>query len=128
MAPKVIKFPELQEEKHSIATEFEKISGIPNIIGAIDGTYINIRAPAHKIRSTYVNRLDNVSLTLQAICDARKRFIDVFTGTPSRMHDARVFDTSFISKKLPQICLPQFYIIGDGAYPLMRVYPLRNGF
>lgn len=50
------------------------------MIGAMDGTYINIRCPAGKVRSTYVNRHCGMSLTMQGICDANKFFIDVFLG------------------------------------------------
>ncbi|EEC18881.1 hypothetical protein IscW_ISCW024892, partial [Ixodes scapularis] len=50
------------------------------------------------------NRHHFPSFTLQAVCDRRKRFVDVFTGHPSKVHDGRVFRTSSIAAKLPQIC------------------------
>ena len=50
------------------------------VLGCIDGSYINIRTPAHKIRATYVNRHHGISTTLQGVCDSRKRFLDVFVG------------------------------------------------
>lgn len=77
-----------------------------------------MRTPAHKIKSTYVNRHDMPSITLQTICDHRKLFMDAFTGIPSKIHDARVFKLSFISKKLPNICQRRWHILGDAAYPL----------
>ncbi|XP_067625304.1 putative nuclease HARBI1 [Eurosta solidaginis] len=52
----VIKFPQSEYEKEGIAKNFEAISGFPNVLGCIDGTYISIRAPKLKIRSTYINR------------------------------------------------------------------------
>jgi len=58
------------------------------------------------------------SLTLQAICDAKSRFLDVFTGSPS--HHARVFKLSFISNMLPDICRNEWHILGDAAYPLKK--------
>jgi len=76
---------------------------MPGVIGCIDGSSIPIRTPAHKIKSTYTNRHDIPSITLQAICDYKKRFIDVFTGAPGKIHDARVFALSDISKELPSI-------------------------
>lgn len=88
------------------------------MLGCIDGTFIPLRTPAHKIKSTYVNRHDQPSLTLQGICDSRRRFLDVFTGVPSKIHDARVFKLSFISKNLPNICGNKWHILGDAAYPL----------
>ncbi|CAN8028837.1 unnamed protein product, partial [Ixodes persulcatus] len=50
------------------------------------------------------NRHHFPSFTLQAVCDSRKRFVDVSTGHPSKVHDGRVFRTSSIAAKLPQIC------------------------
>nr|XP_019529758.1 putative nuclease HARBI1 isoform X2 [Aedes albopictus] len=72
----VIRFPESEEEKQQVAAGFKGIAGIDNVIGAIDGCYISIRKPANKIRSTYINRHDMVSITLQGICDSKRRFID----------------------------------------------------
>jgi len=72
-----------------------KIAGFPKVLG-IDCTFIKVRTPAHKIKSTYVNRHDIPSITLQGICDARKRFVNTFTGIPSKIHDARVLKLSDI--------------------------------
>lgn len=85
--------------------------------GAVDSTPITIRTPAHKIKSTYVNRHDITALTLQAICDANLKFIDVFTGIPAKMHDARVFSLSFIRPRIMQMGRI-FYLLGDAAYPI----------
>lgn len=68
------------------------------------------------------------SLTLQAICDADKIFLDVFTGKPSKVHDAHVFKLSFISTMLPETCGDEWHILGDAAYPLKKylITPYRN--
>lgn len=84
--------------------------------GCIDGTSINIRTPAHKIKSTYTNRYDTPSITLQGICDFRKRFIDVFTCATGKIHDCRVFRLSDISLELPRMCGRKYHLIGDSAY------------
>lgn len=87
-----------------------------------------IRTPIHKIKSTYVNRHDMPSLTLQGICDANRMFLDVFTGPPSKVHDARIFKLSFISAMLPDICGDEWHILGDAAYPLKKylITPYRD--
>lgn len=88
------------------------------VLGCIDGTSINVRTPAHKIKSTYVKRHDIPSVTLQGICDYKLRFIDVCIGPPGKIHDARVFKLSFISSDLPHIYGKDYHIIGDNAYNL----------
>lgn len=94
----------------------------------MDGSYISIRTPKHKIRSTYANRHDSVSITLQGICDPQLRFLDVFTGVPSKIHDSRILKLSFIGKKLPCLCAPKYHILGDSAYPLREylLTPFRD--
>lgn len=55
---------------------------------------------------------------MQGMSDARKRFMDVFVGVPSKVHDARVFKLSPISKKLRNICGGIYHVLGDGAYEM----------
>ncbi|VEN35233.1 unnamed protein product [Callosobruchus maculatus] len=118
IAGDIICFPSSRDDKNSLANEFKKVSGFPDVLGCIDSTSIPIRTPANKIKSTYVNRHDIPSIILQGICDYRRRLIDVFVGAPGKVHDARVFKLSFISSKLPQICEGKFHLLGDGAYPI----------
>lgn len=69
-----------------------------------------------------------MSITLQGICDAKLRFLDVFTGVPSKIHDSRVLKLSFIGKELPNVCAPKYYLLGDSAYPLREylLTPFRD--
>lgn len=99
------------------------------MIGCIDGTYINVQTPAHKIKSTYTNRHDIPSITLQGICNANKKFIDVFTGVPGKIHDSRVFSMSFISEKIRTLTNNGYYhLLGDSAYTLREwlITPYRD--
>lgn len=98
------------------------------MLGCIDGTYIPIRTPAHKIKSTYINRHDGTSMTMQGICDSKRRFMDVFTGTPSKIHDARILKMSFIYQEIQHICGHVWHILGDGAYPIQEwlMTPFRD--
>ncbi|XP_065365590.1 putative nuclease HARBI1 [Calliphora vicina] len=128
VAPEAIKFPQTNLEKEVIANEFKKISGFPNILGCIDGSYISVRTPKHKIRSTYANRHDTVSITLQGICDSKLRFLDVYTGVPNKIHDSRILKLSFIGKELPNLCAPKYHLLGDSAYSLREylLTPFRD--
>lgn len=87
------------------------------MLGCIDGTSIHIITPPHKIKSTYyVNRHDIPCITLQGMCDYKRRFIDIFTGIPGKVHDARVCKKSDISKLLPEICDGnKYHILGDST-------------
>ncbi|XP_067207680.1 putative nuclease HARBI1 [Linepithema humile] len=115
----IITFPLTSEEKHTVAENFKKIFGFDRVIGCIDGSYINIRTPAHKSRTTYANRYHTTSIVLQAVCDDRKRFLDVFTGVPGKLHDSRTFKLSFLKQNIEEICENgSFHLLGDSAYPI----------
>ena len=86
-------------------------------VGAIDGCHIRVKPPAAD-GACYFNRKLFHSIQMQAICDHRGRFIDVFVGFTGSVHDSRVLRNS-----------PVFYealyppegrcILGDGGYPCL---------
>ncbi|XP_050056248.1 putative nuclease HARBI1 [Aphis gossypii] len=128
IAPSIIKMPKSDAEKESVAKDFKMIALIPHALGCIDSTSITIRTPKHKVKSTYVNRHDIPAITLQGICDSKKRFLDAFTGPPGKIHDARVLKLSGVLDWLPRLCNEKYYLLGDGAYPLRQwlITPYRN--
>ncbi|XP_039314687.1 putative nuclease HARBI1 [Solenopsis invicta] len=68
IAPQVIHWP-IEGELPLIKEKFKAIAGIDDVIGALDGTYVPIKAPT-KDAQTYRNRKMQYAITLQAICDA----------------------------------------------------------
>ncbi|XP_066585486.1 putative nuclease HARBI1 [Prorops nasuta] len=118
IAPKFIKWP---SEHASIVIEgFKNISSIPNVIGAIDGTHIKIKAPTNDAIS-YINRKGFASLNLQVVCDSTGLFTHCYAGQPGSVHDARVFRNSPVANflNMPEIFFPNgCHIIGDAAYPI----------
>ncbi|KAH8035471.1 hypothetical protein HPB51_005706 [Rhipicephalus microplus] len=115
LGPSGIKFP---ADLENLTSSFEKVSGMPAVIGYIDGSYVKIQCPANKVASTYCNRHLYLSLTLQAVCDHKRRFLDAFTGTSSKIHDSHVFSLSPLSKNIASVCQGRYHILGDAAYPL----------
>ncbi|XP_072163175.1 uncharacterized protein [Diadema setosum] len=112
--------------------------GMPQAVGAIDGTHIPIKAPKENPHD-YYNRKGFYSLVLQAVVDHKCRFTDIYLGWPGCVHDARVLNNSSLYRKAESgTLLPQekqlmsgvhvpLYILGDAAYPLrtwlMKGYP-----
>ena len=68
----IIKWPQANEI-NTIATNFKKSAGIKNVIGAIDGFSIPIKAQTADAHS-YTNRKKIHSITLQAVCDYSMKF------------------------------------------------------
>nr|CAI5828137.1 unnamed protein product [Callosobruchus analis] len=101
----------------------ERSRGIGNVVGAIDGTHIFIKQPVGNAVD-YCNRYQSHSVILQAMCDPRKRFINISVGHPGHMHDARVFRRSSLYQRIVDedepLINPEYHLIGDSAYPLLQ--------
>ena len=121
-----------------IVRGFEHQWGFPQCFGAIDGSHIPIIALKDS-HADYYNRKGFYSIVLQALVDHQYRFLNVYTGWPGSVHDARVLLNSKVYARgeagtlmpshvwtLGGVPVP-VVIIGDPAYPLlpwlMKAYP-----
>lgn len=64
-------------ECHEIAAAFEKKTHVPQLIGAIDGTYIPILPPSNVYRD-FINRKGWSCMILQAVVDDNYRYVQVY--------------------------------------------------
>jgi hypothetical protein len=90
------------------------------VVGAIDGLLVKIRCPWKSevgMPRTFFCRKGFFALSVQAVCDARKRFIFVSMDMPGSTHDARVFTMSALWEAIQLGYISQgFYLLGDAAY------------
>ena len=108
---------------------FKEKSDFPNVVGAIDGSHIRIKAPVIN-HEDYFNRKRYYSFVVQGIVDASGAYLSVSTGFPGSMHDAHILRLSnFYSLAedkhiLMMPCMDLHgsqirpLILGDSAYPL----------
>ena len=125
-----IKFPVDEEDVTLAIRRMKSIAGLPNVIGAIDGSHVQIKAP-QTCHEDYFNRKQNYSINLQGTVDGTAMFIDVSTGWPGSMHDARVLRLSSLYRKATNgeiLSEPEKsfegiavrpLLLGDSAYPLL---------
>lgn len=123
-----------------IADDFMGKWQFPNCLGSIDGKHVRIKNP-RKSGSLYFNYRKFFSIVLQAVVDARYRFICIDVGSYGHQHDAGTFRQSMFhnvviqnqsqipdARPLPgtNLSVP-FVFLGDEAYPLLpnllRPYP-----
>lgn len=98
--------------------EFQRAKGFPGVIGAVDGSFIRIRAPKEDAVS-YICRKKYPAIHLQAVCDARSLFTHCYTGHVGSVHDARVFRNSPLAEFIqrPDEYFPSnSHLLGDAAY------------
>lgn len=124
----LIQWPKTESEFRNIAGKFSARAGFPNVIGAVDGTYIPIPGPP-LFRDSYICRKGYPAMHLQAVCDSDLRFLDVFSAYPGSVHDSRVFKNSPLFQELQSQNFPtQYHLLGDSAYGLSNVLivPFRD--
>ena len=131
LATRFIIYPTSKEEVEKINGEFLKKFGFPKITGCVDGTHIPISEP-HENSHDYFSYKMKYSINVQAMCDARGKFIDVDIKWPGSLHDARVFANSAVQNNYRNGMFKLFYdeltpggelvpqlLLGDPAYPLL---------
>ena len=123
VAHQIITWPRV-DRMVQIERDFYNMAKLKGVVGAIDGTYIKIKAPQCDNPHVYINRKCFYGITLQAVCDSRRQFTDVYTGWPSSVSDVRIFKNSplyqMCTKNPENYFLPEHFIIGDKAYPLRK--------
>jgi hypothetical protein len=79
----------------STIRKFREKIGLPNVVGAIDGTHILLSSkPARGLTPMpcdFFNRKKFHSMLLQAVCDSERFFWNVCAGQPEGVHDAAQF-------------------------------------
>jgi hypothetical protein len=75
----VSRFPPLDrsDQWEDIMQSFERQHGIPNIVGAIDGTHIPVAIPHNDNWNGYINRKGWSSITFQCVVDGDGNFRNV---------------------------------------------------
>lgn len=116
---------------------------IPNVIGALDGKHITIKAPKDQ-GSAFFNYKKTHSIVLLALVDATYNFTYINIGMNGRLSDGGVFWESDLAKALEENSLnpPEdkplpgrnkivpHVIVADAAFALsthiLKPYPFRN--
>ena len=116
-----------EQEMIVVEQSFRDNNRIPGIIGCIDGSHIKIRAPRKQIQNDYVNRHQQHSFNLTAVCDHRMKFTFISAASPGGYHDQRalrqselwgyIMDNSDTNHIFPT---GYYHILGDSAYKLME--------
>ncbi|GBP55261.1 Protein ALP1-like [Eumeta japonica] len=132
-----------EDHLKNVSLDFEEMWNFPNCIGSLDGKHCRVKRP-RKSGSAYYNYKHYFSIVLQAVADAKKRFITIEVGGRGKQSDGGTFNASSLNRLLERgaFNIPEprtlpnsnitapYVIVADEAYPLkeylMRPYPQRT--
>ena len=114
LTDRYIKFPISAEDQQRVKEEFFAIAGMPNVLGAIDGTLINIIAPSSN-ENVYISRKGNHSLNVLAICDANMMYTYAVSKYPGSTNDAFIWSSSNLCTAFEDGTLNDGWLIGDSG-------------
>lgn len=124
LLPKYVVWPS-DDQTQTLMKEFERISGIPNVVGSMYTTHIPIIAPKINVaayfnkRHTERNQKTSYSITLQGVVDNAGCFTDVCIGWPGSMPDDRVLENSILYQRGVKGLLDGVWVVGSSGYPLL---------
>ena len=96
-----IQFPrgaELQQTIH----DFQQKCELPNVAGAIDGSFIEIRKPSGEFADRYWCYKNKIAVLLLSVVDAVGRFTFIDAGRPSSVGDYRAFTNTELCRLLQE--------------------------
>nr|XP_033465325.1 putative nuclease HARBI1 isoform X2 [Epinephelus lanceolatus] len=116
-ASEFIQFPMTPDSQNRVKQEFWARFGFPGVLGAIDCTHVQLRAPTQNA-VIYINRKGTHSINVQVICDAACKVIHVFANYPGSSHDSFILANSVIPAVFQGDPPLEGWLLGDNGYPL----------
>ena len=130
LGPRYLKLPR-DNELYETVNLFQERFGFSQVLGAVDGTHIAINKPTENSQGYFSYKM-KYTLNVQAVCDAKGKFLDVDIRWSGGTHDTKVFAKSHINKAMQEGRIPKMYktlllgrekvpllLLADSAYPLL---------
>lgn len=109
-----ISFP---KDPVTLSQEFFQLGNIPNIVGCVDGTLIEIKRPLYN-EHIYVSRKGLHSLNVLIVNRADLTISYINARFPGSAHDSFVYQMSSISEIFNQPIFKRSLLLGDSGFPL----------
>ena len=121
LASESITFPDDSSSITRIKRGFASNGGFPGVIGALGGTFIQIRAPSQN-EEAYVSCYGGHAINVQVICDSDQRFLDAVVQWPASTSRSAIWQHCAVREKIEAIvgnCEPdcKSWLVGDSEYP-----------
>ena len=110
-----IKFPNTREKQLQTKQGFHEIAQFPNVLGAIDGTLISIKAPTVN-ENLYVGRKGGHTLNILAVCDSRLCYTYAVARYPGTSNDAFIWANCNLKERFMNGDYDGSWLLGDSGY------------
>ncbi|XP_052762027.1 putative nuclease HARBI1 [Mya arenaria] len=122
MKDRFIRWPTRMDTRRNIMAGFADVAGIPNVIGAIDGSHVEITKPGPTEERPFINRKGRASINVMAVCDNKGRFTFINAEWPGSAHDSFVFRASSLQDFLEENIhtLEDGVLLADSGYACSR--------
>ncbi|XP_044750692.1 putative nuclease HARBI1 isoform X2 [Coccinella septempunctata] len=125
LLPTWVQFPTTEESIRLVKQGFFLKYGFRGVLGAVDGTHVEILAPPENDINhppyVYINRKGKHSINVMLISDVDCRILAVNARFPGSVHDSAVWQMSSIRNHLQlqhEAGHTNMLLIGDSDYPL----------
>lgn len=81
-----IKFPKTLSEVIASVETFTDLTGLPIVVGAVDGSHVRMKAPIDSARDHF-SRYQQHGFVIQAVVNGKKYVLNFICGFPGSMHD-----------------------------------------
>lgn len=109
-------FPRNDVEIRKAQMDFYQIARFPRVIGAIDGTHVEISSPGGDTAEYFRNRKDYFSLNVQGIVNSNLEFLDLVARWPGSATDITIFDQSSARARFENGEFGNALLVGDSGY------------
>ena len=106
------------DQRNIISRRIQETYGIPDCVGFVDGTHVQLNVRPAIDGEVYFNRKHRYSFNVQLICDDQRRILWYQLGWPGSVHDSTVLSHSQLFKNPRRYFTNDEYLIGDTGYAL----------
>ena len=110
-----IKFPTSVAEQRRVKEQFFEVANFPNVIGAVDGTLIPIKAPAGEDEHLYVSRKGGHAMNVQVVSRANLTITSVVCRYPATTHDSYIWRNCALNEKFENGDVGGGWLLGDSG-------------
>ena len=122
--------PQSERQCFNTVKSFGKLSPLPNVFGAMDGTHV--KAVALEDRTVdFLDRSQCYDMECQEVFDGSIKFLSVSAGFPGSLHDTRILRNTWLNQlannrdilqtplfHLSATASVKSFVVGDAAYPM----------